>query len=141
MGPGKSLLGVEAQSMLWRPGEDIEFTSLTFKSEWPEPKQVQHWPGKLGHELRNKVNTSVSYDIHTGNRISWGFLCNPDDERYEYNALFKLYLDPEYKDAIEDAPSTAEAQTWYRDYLACLYQYISKWFDSTDPRFMQKRVE
>jgi len=109
--------------------------------EWPEPRTLQHWPGKLGHELRNKVDSSISYDINTGERTSWGFLCNPDDDRYEYNALFKLNLDPEYKDPIEGAPSCAEARGWYRDYLACLYECIMRHFQSTIPRFAGKRIE
>jgi hypothetical protein len=110
--------------------------------EFAPPKTIQRWPGKLGHELRNKVDTSVSYDIHTSQITSWGFLCNPDDERFEYNALFKLYLDPEFKDAnIEDAPTVAEAQAWYRDYLACLYRYITRYFEDLMPRFDTKKIE
>jgi hypothetical protein len=84
----------------------------------------------------------VSYDIHTSQITSWGFLCNPDDERFEYNALFKLYLDPEFKDAnIEDAPTVAEAQAWYRDYLGCLYRYITRYFEDLMPRFDTKKIE
>lgn len=109
--------------------------------EWPEPKTIQRWPGKLGHELRNKVETSVSYDFHSGHVTSWGFLCNTEDERFEYNALFKLYLDPEYKDNIEDAPTTMEARTWYHDYLNCLYQYVINHFSETIPRFNRKRID
>ena len=109
--------------------------------EWPDPKTIQRWPGKLGHELRNKVDSSVSYDFYTGHVTSWGFLCNPDDERFEYNALFKLYLDPDYKDYIEDAPSTLEARTWYHDYMSCLYRYILQYFTDTIPRFSRKRID
>ena len=109
--------------------------------EWPEPKTIQHWPGKLGHELRNKVDSSVSYDINTNNRTTWGFLCSPDDDRFEYNALFKLNLDPEYKDPIEGAPSCAEARRWYQDYLKFLYDYIMRHFSDTIPRFSAKRIE
>ena len=109
--------------------------------EWPEPRTIQHWPGKLGHELRNKVDSTVSYDVAAGTLASWGFLCNPDDDRVEYNALFKLNLDPDYKDPIEGAPSTNEARTWYRDYMSCLYQYVMRHFTDTIPRFQSKRVE
>lgn len=38
------------------------------------------------------------------------------------DSVFKLYLDPDFKDAVEDAPSVVEAQSWYRDYLAQLYR-------------------
>lgn len=72
---------------------------------------------------------------------TWGFLCNPDDERYEYNALFKLNLDPEYVDPIEGAPTTAEARAWYQDYLSCIYRYINKYFSDTLPRFAGKRID
>ena len=109
--------------------------------EWPEPKTIQRWPGKLGHELRNKVDSTVSYDVHSDNLTSWGFLCNADDDRFEYNALFKLNLDPDYKDPIEGAPSTTEARKWYQDYMRCLYGYIMKHFADTIPRFSSKRIE
>ena len=109
--------------------------------EWPEPRTIQHWPGKQGHELRNKVDSSISYHIQSETRASWGFLCNPDDERFEYNALFKLNLDPEYKDPIEGAPTYAEARAWYQDYLRCLYEYTMKFFSDTIPRFTSKRIE
>ncbi len=102
---------------------------------------MQHWPGKLGHELRNKVDSSVSYDIHNGTLSTWGFMCNPEDERYEYNALFKLNLDPEYQDPIEGAPSCQEARKWYQDYLRSLYNYIMRYFADTVPRFASKRIE
>jgi hypothetical protein len=87
------------------------------------------------------VNTSVSYDVSTGQRSTWGFLCDPDDERYEYQSLFKLFLDPNYVDDSEYAPSVTEAQTWYRDYLSSLYEYISDRLDSRDQRFRQKHIE
>ena len=109
--------------------------------EWPDPRTIQHWPGKLGHELRNKVESSVSYDVHTGHLTTWGFLCNPEDERFEYNALFKLNLDPDYKDPIEGAPSNQEARGWYQDYLGGLYRYVMQYFHDTVARFQSKRIE
>ena len=109
--------------------------------EWPEPRTIQHWPGKLGHELRNKVDSSVSYEISTGNRTTWGFLCNPDDDRYEYNALFKSNLDPDYKDPIEGGPTCEEARCWYRDYLHFLSRYLVAHFSNTIPGFAENRVE
>ncbi|KAK5119541.1 hypothetical protein LTR85_007369 [Meristemomyces frigidus] len=109
--------------------------------EWTDPKTIQRWPGKLGHEVRNKVETSVSYDLQSGKLGSWGFLCDPDDDGYEYNSLFKLNLDPGHEDATGDAPSTAEAQHWYSDYLSCLYSYIMKFFKESTPRFFSKKVD
>lgn len=32
---------------------------------WPQPKTIQHWPGKLLNELSNKVPTRLQYDEHT----------------------------------------------------------------------------
>ncbi|KAK3117675.1 hypothetical protein LTR53_000703 [Teratosphaeriaceae sp. CCFEE 6253] len=109
--------------------------------EWTDPKTIQRWPGKLGHEIRNKVETSVSYDMHTGKLSSWGFLCNPDGDRYEYNSLFKLHLNPSHEDATPDAPTTEESQRWYQDYLACLYSYIMKYFKESTPRFSSKKID
>ena len=109
--------------------------------EWPDPKTIQHWPGKLGHELRNKVDSTVSYDIETGNLTTWGFLCNPEDERFECNQYFKLVLDPDYKDSSEHAPSNEEAMMWYEDYLRCLYKYLMRHFSDTMPRFASKRID
>lgn len=108
--------------------------------EWPDPKIIQRWPGKLGHELRNKVDSSVSYDLDPV--TSWGFLCDPADERFEYNTLFKSYLDPglEYDD-IKGMPSTSEARTWYYDYLSCLYRYIVQYLSDSIPHFSKKRID
>ncbi|KAK5112470.1 hypothetical protein LTR62_004227 [Meristemomyces frigidus] len=108
---------------------------------WPDPKTIQRWPGKLGNEIRNKVETAISYDLRTGHQSSWGFLCNPDDDRYEYNSLFKLYLDAHHQDATPNPPSLAEVQRWYEDYLRCLYGYIMKYFQETIPRFASSRVD
>lgn len=73
--------------------------------EWSDPRTIQHWPGKLGHEIRNKVETSVSYDDNTGDLATWGFLSNPDDERFEYNSFFKLHLDPNHRVSSKGASS------------------------------------
>lgn len=109
--------------------------------EWADPKTIQRWPGKMGHEIRNKVETSVSYSLSTGRLSSWGFLCNPDGDQYEYNSLFKLHLDPSHEDTADDAPTIEEAQRWYQDYLSCLYSYIIKFFKETTARFDSKKVE
>lgn len=109
--------------------------------DWPEPKTIQRWPGKLGHELRNKVDTAVSYDIKSGALKSWGFLTSPEDESCEYNELFKLYLDPHYEDPSGIAPSIEQAQCWFRDYMHCLHLYINRHFNETIPRYNTKRVE
>lgn len=94
----------------WNPdivvGIDFGMTctgvSYSIGPDWSEPKTIQRWPGKLGHELRNKVDTAVSYDLRSGELKNWGFLCDPDDETCEHNELFKLYLDPEYQVSPDD---------------------------------------
>ena len=110
--------------------------------EWPDPKTFQHWPGKLGHELRNKVDSAVSYDFHTGSFSTWGFLCDPEDERFECNTFFKLYLDPDHRDNSEDPPSFVEARAWYQDYLRALYHWIIQHFtDSFGRKFSKQHIE
>lgn len=108
--------------------------------EWPDPKTIQHWPGKLGHEIRNKVDTSVSYDFNDKLR-TWGFLCNPDDEEREYNSLFKLYLDPNFEDGTPDPPSFQDAERWYLDYLSCLYSCIMQYLGHRITRFVARKIE
>lgn len=133
----------------WQPdivvGIDFGMTctgvAYSMGPDWAEPKTIQRWPGKLGHELRNKVDTAVSYDIKSGALNTWGFLCNPEDEKFEFNELFKLYLDPNHEDPTGIAPTVNEAQGWFRDYMKCLYQYIDKHFKETLPRYDTKRVE
>ncbi|QIX01435.1 hypothetical protein AMS68_006952 [Peltaster fructicola] len=151
--PTASKAGWCRQSMMsaqqWEPDVvvGIDFgmtcTGVAWSSgpDWPDPKTIQRWPGRLSHELRNKVDTCVSYDGQTGELAAWGFLCNPDDEKFEFNELFKLYLDPDYKDASPDSPSMQDARTWFRDYLSCLHKYINRYFQETMPRFEQKRTE
>jgi len=115
--------------------------AYTYGPEWSDPKTIQRWPGKLGHEVRNKVDTSISYDLRSGQPTTWGFLCNPDDERYEYNSLFKLYLDPYHKDHGPNPPSTEDARQWYRDYLVFLYSNLMRHFADIIPKFASKSVD
>ena len=116
--------------------------SWSMGPEWTEPRAILRWPTIAGYDLQERVDSCICYDIATRapTRL-WGLLCNPDDERFEFNALFKLNIDPEYTDPIEDAPSCEEAQTWYRDYLGCLYRYLKLHFSDNIPRFAQKKVE
>ena len=109
--------------------------------EWTEPKTIQRWPGRLGHELHNKVTTCVSYDSTTGSQHDWGFLCEYEEDIYDQKSHFKLNLDPGYKDPTTDPPSTRDAQQWYKDYMACLYAYIIQFFRDTTPHFNNKSVQ
>lgn len=109
--------------------------------DWPSPKTLQRWPGKLGHELRNKVDTVVSYDVESRALASWGFLCSYQDDRYEQNELFKLYLDRNYNDPTGSGPTLDEARTWFRDYLSCLRKYILQHLEQSMTRVASKRIE
>jgi hypothetical protein len=111
--------------------------------EWADPKTIQHWPGKLRHEICNKVATDIAYDIHTGEQSSWGFLCNSEDDadRYEVNSLFKLCLDPNHKDPTPVPLTIEDAKRWYLDYMRCLYDYVLTYLRDSIPHFSSKRVE
>jgi hypothetical protein len=102
---------------------------------------IQHWPGKLGHENRNKVDTAVAYDPHTHHPVTWGFLIDKERGDLEVQSLFKLYLDPTHQDEFRNRPSLEEARRWYTDYLHCIYQAIAQHFDETYPRWSTKKIE
>ena len=105
--------------------------------DWPEPKTLQHWPGKLINELANKVPTSVQYYEDSRAVKAWGFLSNPEEEEA---AHFKLFLDPSYQ--RPDTPINIEqAREWYRDYLRCLHDHIEEWFSNSFPRWRSQRTE
>ncbi|KAK5698365.1 hypothetical protein LTR17_023739 [Elasticomyces elasticus] len=99
--------------------------------EWPDPNAIQRWPGTFSATRYDKVKTAVCYDGNGGHLVSWGFLCDPDDESLDYWTHFKLYLDPMYKDPDENAPTHTEARKWFGDYLRSLYKYISKHLGDT----------
>jgi hypothetical protein len=109
--------------------------------EWPSPISILHWPGRLGHENRNKVTTAVGYDIRTGSPVTWGFLVDRENDDVDVQELFKLYLDPTYKDAFNDQPTIDEARKWFTDYLTFLFAAITQHFDESFPRWTSKRVE
>ena len=115
--------------------------SYSMGPEWPEPRTIQHWPGLVGSELANKVATAVAYDGRTGALVSWGFMVDLDNNDLQTEMLFKLYLDPQHRDAFRDAPTLDEARMWYRDYLSCLYQTICQFFSDSFPRWESKNVE
>ena len=96
--------------------------------EWPEPRTVQHWPGKMLSEIANKVPTRLQYDDNTNQVKSWGFLCEVDDPDANIIETFKLHLDPEYKDPRPEATSLKQARQYYQDYLRCLHDYIENMF-------------
>jgi hypothetical protein len=109
--------------------------------EWPAPKTIQHWPGKLGHENRNKVDTAVAYDLNTGYPASWGFLIEHDTADLEVQELFKLYLDDSHQDLFRDHVTVEEARKWFQDYLRFVYAAVGRNFDDSFPRWRSKNVE
>ena len=109
--------------------------------DWPAPKTLQHWPGKFGSELVNKVATAVAYDDRTGYAATWGFLCDPDNRELRVEELFKLYLDPAHQDTFREAPSLDEARQWFRDYLHCIYEQIKRVFSDSMPKWQTKQIE
>ena len=110
--------------------------------EWAEPKTLQHWPGKMISELANKVGSCLAYESDGSRRVkSWGFLCDQDDESVDIKDLFKLHLDPQYRDERPDAPRHEQAQQWFQDYLRCIHDHIEQTFSDSFPRWRSQKLE
>ena len=108
---------------------------------WPEPKTIQHWPGKMINELANKVPTLLQYKENSKEVKTWGFGCDLNDENADILTCFKLHLDPEHSDHRPEAPKVLEARRWFQDYLRCLYQYIEDVLSRSFPRWKERRTE
>ncbi|PGH31639.1 hypothetical protein GX50_05581 [[Emmonsia] crescens] len=132
----------------WQPdvvvGVDFGMTctgvSYSYAPEWPSPKTVQHWPGKMINELANKVPTQLEYD-RSNVLKSWGFQCSHEENEADIKEYFKLYLSPDYKDPQPGSPTREEALKWFQDYTRCVNQHIVSHFASTIPDFSSLRVE
>ena len=109
--------------------------------DWPEPKTLQHWPGKMINELANKVPTLLQYDENTNVVKAWGFLCDQDNEDADVIGYFKLHLDPAYLDPRPDAPKLEQARQWFRDYLRCIHDHVEETFSNSFPRWKSQRTE
>ncbi|OQV00389.1 hypothetical protein CLAIMM_05890 [Cladophialophora immunda] len=110
--------------------------------EWTRPETIQNWPGNLRGGIADKVDSKIAYDSN-GEIVSWGFMvdtCRVGDN-FRVEELFKLYLDPDFRDPYEGAPSVREAQRWFTDYLSCLYQAVERHLRDTIPRYESKSVE
>nr|OQO26109.1 hypothetical protein B0A51_04503 [Rachicladosporium sp. CCFEE 5018] len=105
-----------------------------------EVRYIQKWPGKPQHEIHNKVDTSISYDVRTGQLKAWGFLCNHDNVEEEVNQYWKLNLDPAYS-GLPDDPTQDVAAKWYRDYLCCIRDHTLAFLRDSFPHFDRKNVE
>ncbi|THX78203.1 hypothetical protein D6D04_05883 [Aureobasidium pullulans] len=112
--------------------------------EWSQPTTIQHWPGKLGFETRNKVDTVLAYKPEGGKPVSWGFLVDHNRDDLVLQELFKLWLDPGYReepDSQESGITIQEARASFVDYMRCLYEAILAHFDDTYPRWRTRQVE
>ncbi|KAK6441672.1 hypothetical protein LTR95_002088 [Oleoguttula sp. CCFEE 5521] len=105
-----------------------------------EVRYIQKWPGKPQHEIHNKVDTSISYDVRTGQLKGWGFLCDHDDDGEEVNQYWKLNLDPAYV-GLPDDPAHEVAAKWYRDYMFCIREHTLGFLRDSFPHFDRKNVE
>lgn len=119
-------------------------TGVAYSSgpDWARPETIQNWPGNVRGAIADKVDTKIAYD-EAGKPKRWGFLVdeshNNGSDRCE--EFFKLYLDPEFNDSFDDAPSIQEARRWFVDYLSYLYTTINRHLHDTIPRYASKRVE
>ncbi|KAI5196368.1 hypothetical protein E4T39_07801 [Aureobasidium subglaciale] len=111
--------------------------------EWLAPTTIQHWPGKLGFETRNKVDTILAYKPEGGGPVSWGFLVDHNRDDLVLQELFKLWLDPGYREESDSQQSNTieEARTSFVDYMRCVYEAILAHFDDTYPRWRTRQVE
>lgn len=79
--------------------------------------------------------------MHSASLATWGFQCDPNDETMEFNELFKLYLDPMYRDDNENSPTAAEAHQWFCDYLRSLHKYIMKYLEERNKKFTTLNID
>jgi hypothetical protein len=63
------------------------------------------------------------------------------DDHYRYEELFKLYLDPDFNDHYDGAPSLTEARGWFADFLSCIYRAVDRHLQETIPKYTTKNVE
>lgn len=109
--------------------------------EWLAPTTIQHWPGKLGYENRNKVDTVLAYDTSSNFPVSWGFLVDHQRDDLKIEELFKLWLDPCYEGEARHGVPVDEARKWFVDYLRCLHEATQGHLDDSYPRWRGKQVE
>ena len=108
--------------------------------EWAAPKTIQHWPGKLGYETRNKVDTVVAYEQESRRLVQWGFLVDDSREDLEIQELFKLHLDPLFHRETHEF-RVHEVRDWFVDFMGNLHKAIEDHFDESYARWRGKKVE
>lgn len=109
--------------------------------DWQRPETIQNWPGNSRGSIADKVDTKIAYDVN-GNIAGWGFAIEDADSGMDMiEEYFKLYLDPDFVDGMEDPPTLKEARRWFVDYLTCLFKTLDRWLNDIIPRYQSKRVE
>lgn len=83
----------------------------------------------------------LAYDKRSGHLATWGFTADPHNPDFRIEENFKLFLDPEFRDGSQNAPTLENARQWYIDYLASIYQSINRYFGERIPRWNNKYVE
>lgn len=118
-------------------------TGVAYSSapDWPRPETIQNWPGNFRGSIADKVDTKMAYDAN-GKIVGWGFAIDESDGSTEtIEEYFKLYLDPDFLDSVEDSPSLQEARRWFVDYLTCLFKTVDRYLNDVIPNYQSKRVE
>ena len=100
------------------------------------------WPSHEGEPSDEKVRTVASYDPQTGTLLNFGF----DLESHLNNDVieqdgFLYFMNPEFKNRPEGAPSTVQAQTFYKDFLSCLYGHLSRRLNLVLPGWNERGIE
>lgn len=109
--------------------------------DWGRPETIQNWPGNFRGSIADKVDTKIAYDAN-GNIAGWGFAIDEADSGIDMiEEYFKLHLDPDFVDSMEDPPTSAQAKTWFVDYLTCLFKTVDRYLNEIIPQYQSKRVE
>ena len=94
------------------------------------------------NELANKVPTILQYMPDLSNVRGWGFLCDEDSGDPGLVELFKLHLDPSFRqDPRPDRPTTQQARQYYLDYLRNIHDHIAIVFSNAIPGWKTQKVD
>lgn len=118
-------------------------TGVAYSSapDWPRPETIQNWPGNFRGSIADKVDTKIAYNAN-GNIAGWGFAIDETDNTLEtIEEYFKLYLDPDFINTVNEAPSLDQVRAWFVDYLGCLFKTINRYLNDVIPRYSSRRVE
>ena len=141
----------------WKPDMmiGIDFGSIGTAVAWQnldgaEPAGLQlitTWPGKDGQVFATKAPSRVSYNKGKTSVKAWGFQSNYDDTAEDVIKGFKNRLDPDlynplhWKGLLPGEISVDDAFRYARDFLSCLYRYVSMTISDQCPGFSLRKVE